>query len=92
MLRPAAVVQVPGVLAGGTLVERGVALQREVALGADGEAVADEGAALGRVVELELVVARDVAGALILVLEDAVGEGEDEAALVAVGGLLVDSG
>lgn len=90
MLRPAAVVQVPGVLAGGTLVERSIALQREVPVRAEGEAVAGEGAALGRAVELELVVARDVASAGGLVLEDAVGEREDEAALVAVGRLLMD--
>lgn len=85
LLGPPAVVQVVEA-AGAALVEDGGAAQGERAVAAVGEAGREDGAGLGRAVELELVVGRDVAGALVVVGQDAVDELRDQDAIAGAGG------
>lgn len=55
---------------------------------ADGEASGVDGASLGRVVELELVVGRNVSCPALSIGEDAVGQGQEQGAVGAASGAL----
>lgn len=82
---PGAIVKVEEV-ATCTLIENSRAAECEGAVSASGESSSEDGARLGRLIELELVVCGDVPGSALTILEDSVLEGSNQNA---VGGTVI---
>lgn len=83
------VVELACTLAALTAVEDGRVTKGKRAVSANAEAIIVDGASLRWVVELQLVVAGDVAGATVLVRQLAIGQGQDQQVIGSAAGLIL---